>query len=124
MAKLRDRIISFFYTVTYKRFIRRNVVCGDAVLDIGSGSGFLKPLVEREGGFYFGIEPRREVYEKAVELHGADGFQNSFLLKNVSEKKYNKLFILTVLDEVADKVKFLDAIKSYGDQNSIFLSRA
>jgi hypothetical protein len=50
MANLDDKIIAFVYMATYQSFVRKNVLYTDAVLDIGSGSGFLKPLVERQGG--------------------------------------------------------------------------
>jgi hypothetical protein len=56
----------------------------------------------------------------AVELHGKDGFENSLLSENINKNIYDKLFAVTVLDEVPGKVKFLDIVKSYGDGDSVF----
>ena len=120
MANLADKIIAVVYMAAYQSFVRKNVLYTDAVLDIGSGSGFLKPLVERQGASYHGVEPRTDVYKMAVELHGKEGFENSSLSENISKSRYDKLFAVTVLDEVLDKVKFLDIVKSYGDGDSVF----
>ena len=58
MSNYADKFVSFLYMSTYKNFIKKNVLDKDTVLDVGSGHGFLKPLVEGQGASYFGVDPR------------------------------------------------------------------
>ena len=118
--KILDDLVQFLYIKTYRRFIEKSVHSGDRVLDVGSGSGFLKPLIESQGGFYCGIEPRTLVFDDAVARYGPDGFHNTLLLSNSGELEYDKVICLTVLDEVADKLEFIEVIKSYSNVNSVF----
>jgi hypothetical protein len=120
MVSLADKIIAFAYMMTYRNFVQENVLDQDVVLDIGSGSRFLKPLVETQGALYTGVEPSSNVYRIAVELHGKHGFENSMLSHNISGRRYDKIFAVTVLDEVVDKIKFSNTVKSYGDADSVF----
>lgn len=120
MVGIVDSIISSAYRSTYRNFVRKRVVNGDAVLDIGSGTGFLKPLVVGQGASYFGIEPRTDIYKTAIELYGKDNYENSLLVENTTATKFSKVFALTVLDEVLEKRLFLETVATYADQDTKF----
>jgi SAM-dependent methyltransferase len=116
--KTLEDLVHFFYRQTYRHFIKKSVDVGDRVLDIGCGSGFLKPLIESRGGFYSGIEPRKSIFNDAVARYGPEGFQNTILRSNEGELKFDKVICLTVLDEVTNKSEFVEVIKTYSNVNS------
>ena len=62
--------IQFLYRLNYRAFIRENIEKNDHVLEIGSGLGFMKPLVIAEGAFYKGIEPIESVHKISKKLYG------------------------------------------------------
>ena len=115
--------VQWSYIKTYKKFVSNRVFSNDHVLDIGSGYGFLKPLIGQQKAIYRGIEPITDIYDSAVYFYGQDGFENSMLYKNTEAKHYDKIFSLTVLDEVPNKYDFLDNLKSYAhEKTDIFLA--
>jgi hypothetical protein len=107
------KLLHLSYMVTYKKMLSKIINAGDKVLDVGSGIGFAKPLVTGRNALYKGVEPRKNVFEQAVEIYGAPGFSNSLLLENATFEAFDKVICFTVLDEVQDKEAFLKVIKSY-----------
>ena len=107
--------IQFLYRLNYRAFIRENIEKNDHVLEIGSGLGFMKPLVIAEGAFYKGIEPIESVHKiSKKKLYGKECFFNEQLEKNCNDDvSFNKILSITVLDEINDKASFVEKIKSY-----------
>ena len=106
--------IQFLYRLNYRAFIRENIEKNDRVLEIGSGLGFMKPLVIAEGAFYKGIEPIESVHKISKKLYGKECFFNEQLEKNCNDDiSFNKILSMTVLDEINDKASFVEKIKSY-----------
>tara|TARA_B000000565_G_scaffold230156_1_gene188290 strand:- start:418 stop:1083 length:666 start_codon:yes stop_codon:yes gene_type:complete len=106
--------IQFLYRLNYRAFIRENIEKNDHVLEIGSGLGFMKPLVIAEGAFYKGIEPIESVHKISKKLYGKECFFNEQLEKNCNDDvSFNKILSITVLDEINDKASFVEKIKSY-----------
>ena len=92
--------IQFLYRLNYRAFIRENIEKNDHVLEIGSGLGFMKPLVIAEGAFYKGIEFHRVCYKISKKLYGKECF-NEQLEKNCNDDvSFNKILSITVLDEI------------------------
>lgn len=113
MNKFKHSAIQYSYIRTYKKFIKYNVMSGDNVLDIGAGYGFLKFLVQKQKAKYLGFEPILSKYKLAKEIYGRNGFIHTILRSNASKIYYDKIFALTVIDEVPDKHQFLYDIKTY-----------
>jgi len=63
---------------------------GKVFLDIGSGLGFLNPLVEKYKGCYVGLEPREDALQFAKDTYNGECFFRGFfpddLPKNISEQ--------------------------------------
>lgn len=112
------KVIQFAYRLNYKKLIQENIQANDNVLDVGSGLGFLKPLVISQGAFYQGFEPREYVYKAAQNLYGIKNFYNKALDKNHSNIFFNKIISITVLDEVDEKLGFIKNIKSYSNNDT------
>jgi len=111
--KFKHSAIQFSHIRTYKNFIKYNVMPDENVLDIGAGYGFLKFLVQKQKAKYLGLEPILSKYKLAKESYGSNGFIHTILRSNVSKIYYDKIFALTVIDEVPAKHQFLNNIKSY-----------
>ena len=103
--------IQFLYRLNYRAFIRENIEKNDHVLEIGSGLGFMKPLVIAEGAFYKGIEPIESVHKISKKLYGKECFFNEQLEKNCNDDvSFNKILSITVLDEINDKASFVEKL--------------
>lgn len=89
-----------------------HVSSGSRVLDIGSGLGFLKPLVFARDGTYVGIEPDRESFESACVLYGERGYLNGFFPEVAPEEFFDVILVLSCVDEVQDKNYFLSGVRS------------
>tara|TARA_B100001939_G_C16793246_1_gene552294 strand:- start:213 stop:860 length:648 start_codon:yes stop_codon:yes gene_type:complete len=119
------KYVQFFYLLNYKKLVQNYINNGDKVLEVGSGLGFLKKLILQKGGFYSGFEPRLDAYEAATNLYGKDHFYNSQLTENINNSIFDKIIAITVIDEIADKKKFINDVKSYSNKNTkiIFIVR-
>jgi cyclopropane fatty-acyl-phospholipid synthase-like methyltransferase len=120
-------IIQYLYRKNYNKLIKKlSIKENELFLDIGSGSGFLKPLVVSAGGHYIGIEARREFVENAKDRYGSEGFILGFFPDdfNYSEKmEGGNIVSLTTVDEIANKKRFLQAIHNMADTNTkIFIA--
>lgn len=113
MNKFKHSVIQYSHIRTYKKLIKYNVMTGENVLDIGSGYGFLKFLVQKQKAKYLGLEPILSKYQLAKKTYGSEGFIHTILRSNASNIYYEKIFCLTVIDEVPAKHEFLRDIKSY-----------
>jgi SAM-dependent methyltransferase len=91
---------------------RFRVTQGTRVLDVGSGLGFLKPLVVARGGSYTGLEPHAGSFENACALYGADGFIRGFFPAAAPAADYDVIVALSCVDEVPDKAEFLRNLKA------------
>jgi hypothetical protein len=81
------------------------------VLDIGSGLGFMKPLVLNYGSSYVGIESDLNTYNIACKLYGENGFIHGYFPTSLQSQLYELIFVLSCVDEVDDKSTFLKELK-------------
>lgn len=117
MHELKNIKIQDSYRKQYQILLSRlNVVTGTKVLDIGSGLGFIKPMVESKGGIYLGVEPDKASYDAACELYGHDGFIMGFFPEAIPINKFDLILVLSCVDEVPDKLRFLEGIRLILDQ--------
>ena len=79
------------------------------MLDVGCGFGHLARIFSATST-YVGIDPRSEVIEYCKEEYESV-FVDSFFPSDQLTEKYCLVIALTVLDEVADKGKFLNELK-------------
>lgn len=107
-------IVQFFYKKNFINFFNKKISSYkfNSVLDIGSGSGFLKPIFEGKGKEYLGIEPDDNVFLSCTKLYGSDNFINDFFPScfNGKNLKFDLVIILTCLDEVPNKIEFLEGL--------------
>ncbi len=117
-----SKLIQFLYRYNYRSFIKENIKEKDSVLEIGSGLGFLKPLIISEGAIYRGIEPSETAFKNSTKLYGKEFFFNEELKKNTNDNiLFDKIISITVLDEIKDKANFIKKIKSYCDNETQIL---
>jgi SAM-dependent methyltransferase len=113
MHELEDIRIQNSYLSEYQSILEvLQINSSHKVLDIGSGLGFLKFLVEAKGASYTGIEPDRTSYESACALYGEDGFICGFFPDISPVTFYDTILVLSCVDEVPDKASFLSGLKS------------
>lgn len=112
--ELQSSIIQKSYLRQYETLLNElSIGSGSRVLDIGSGLGFLKPLVQIRGGSYIGIEPDRISYESACSLYGSKGYIHGFFPEAAPKELFDTILVLSCVDEVPDKAGFLLSMKSY-----------
>jgi SAM-dependent methyltransferase len=117
MHDLENKKIQDSYRKQYQPLLSSlNVVTGTKVLDIGSGLGFIKPMIESRGGIYLGVEPDKASYDAACELYGHEGFIMGFFPDAISINKFDLILVLSCVDEVPDKLRFLEGIRLILDQ--------
>ena len=117
-----SKLIQFLYRLNYRSFIKENIKEKDSVLEIGSGLGFLKPLIISEGAIYRGIEPSEIAFKNSTKLYGKEFFFNEELKENTNDNiLFDKIISITVLDEIKDKTNFIKKIKSYCDNETQIL---
>ena len=92
---------------------------GHSVLDIGSGTGYLKKIIEQLGAKYTGIEPNFISYNSALKLYGKSNFYNFNYPNDQINKRYNYIISLTCLDEVENKKLFIKSLHENLSQEGI-----
>ena len=108
--------ISGNLTQAFYRFQGRKLVHslriskGSTVFDLGSGSGFLKPIFEEYGAIYHGIDTDEKSVAMAQKLYGAEGFQCGYFPQDVRLQEVDLVISLSCIDEVPDPVAALKAI--------------
>jgi SAM-dependent methyltransferase len=113
MHELQNPIIQNSYLRQYVALLDElDIKSGSRVLDIGSGLGFLKPLVNDLGATYVGIEPDRVSFESACVLYGNQGFLNGFFPEVAPDEFFDVVLALSCVDEVPDKAGFLSNMRS------------
>ena len=114
---MKSKFVQFMYRTNYDKLIsslvKKNMYC----LDIGFGLGFLKPIVNKYGGNYIGVDPRNDgAFEFAKDTYGGDGYFKGFFPDTNPLSKENLksgvIISLTTLDEVIEKDIFLGSIKN------------
>jgi SAM-dependent methyltransferase len=111
-------IIQLSYINQYKPLLKQFSVSRDTrVLDIGSGLGFMKPLVTSFGASYVGIEADYSSFKLACSLYGYEGFICGYFPGELNNNFYDLILVLSCIDEVDDKVGFLDGIKAKLDND-------
>jgi SAM-dependent methyltransferase len=113
MHELKNTIIQKSYLRQYMALLSElHIKSGSRVLDIGSGLGFLKPLVNVRGATYVGIEPDRVSFESACVLYGHQGYLHGFFPEVAPEEFFDVVLALSCVDEVPDKYGFLSNMRS------------
>lgn len=112
---MKSRFIQYIYRSNYNKLISGLVIKNSFCLEIGFGLGFLKPLVTKYGGNYYGIDPRNDgAIEFAKKTYGNKGFIKGFFPESNRLTKENlksgTIISLTTLDEVIEKDVFLKGI--------------
>ena len=82
------------------------------VLDIGSGVGFLKPMVAARGASYTGIEPDKSAFAAASALYGPQGYLCGFFPQAAPQDRYDLILVLSCVDEVPDRSSFLQGLRA------------
>lgn len=125
---MKSKFIQFIYRRNYNKLISKLVNKNSFCLEIGFGLGFLKPLVIKFGGIYYGIDPRNDgAFEFAKERYGNEGFKKGFFPEsNILTKenlKSGTIISLTTLDEVIEKDVFLNGInKLCSSKTKVYLA--
>lgn len=113
MHELQIPIIQNSYLRQYVALLNElDIKSGSRVLDIGSGLGFLKPLVNDLGATYVGIEPDRVSFESACVLYGNQGYLHGFFPEAAPDEFFDVVLALSCVDEVPDKAGFLSNMRS------------
>ena len=118
---MRSKIVQYSYQKNYDKLVKDLLANsnGKVFLDIGSGLGFLNPLVEKYKGRYVGLEPREDALQFARDKYNSECFFKGFfpddLPENISKQMAKDenggvIVSLTTLDEVPDKDNFLQDI--------------
>jgi SAM-dependent methyltransferase len=103
-------IVRYSYHSRYK-ILKKLFESKNSVLDVGCDFGHLARIFSSTYR-YLGIDPRSETIEYCKEESvGVSAFVNSFFPSDLVSEKYDLVIALTVLDEVSDKAKFLNALK-------------
>lgn len=112
--ELQHPLIQRSYRRQYKSLLDElRVGKGARVLDIGSGLGFLKALVQARGATYIGIEPDAASIESAKALYGSEGFVLGFFPEAAPAQRFDVALVLSCVDEVPDKAGFLRGLKAH-----------
>lgn len=112
--ELQHPIIQSSYINRYASLTEELSVLFDTkVLDIGSGLGFMKPLVQSKGGSYLGIEPDTQSFEAAGYLYGQNDYLSGYFPDVLDDQLFDVILILSCVDEVLDKLKFLTGVKNH-----------
>ncbi|CAC9565538.1 hypothetical protein [uncultured Gammaproteobacteria bacterium] len=82
-----SRLVQASYRSTYKNFINTIIKKNDCVLDIGFGYGFLKPMIEKKGASYTGIEGNKIAFNCTQRMYGKSGFLLGFFPEDLTTKK-------------------------------------
>lgn len=113
MHELQNHRIQNSYMRQYIALLNElNIKSGSRVLDIGSGLGFLKPLVTARGATYIGIEPDRVSFEAACALYGHHGYLHGFFPEVAPDEYFDVVLALSCVDEVPDKAGFLSNMRN------------
>lgn len=114
MHSQNNKLVQFFFRKNFKNlfckfFQRQNF---KNVLDVGSGTGFVKPIVENFSLIYSGVEPDSLAFNSACELYGEAGFINDYFPKCFidSDLKFDLIFVLTCIDEVPNVIEFVKGL--------------
>ncbi len=124
---MKSNIIQFLYRRTYKDLVATLSKKNQLIIDIGCGLGFSKPLAEKHGAKYVGIDPRSEAIAFAKKRYGYDGFIRGYFPDVIKTKLKTigngSILSLTTLDEIEDKESFLKSVNSLCTTNTdIFFS--
>ncbi len=131
---MRSKVAQYAYQKNYDKLVKDLLANsnGKVFLDIGSGLGFLNPLVEKYKGRYVGLEPREDALQFAKDKYNGECFFRGFfpddLPKNISEQMMQDegggvIVSLTTLDEVPNKDNFLEGIYNLSQRSSkIFIA--
>lgn len=96
----------------YRRLLTQlRIQPGQRVLDIGSGVGFLKPMVHQLGAQYAGIEPSDDAYAAACSLYGEEGFVCGYFPQDLHAGKFDHILVLSCVDEVPERGPFLVGLR-------------
>jgi 2-polyprenyl-3-methyl-5-hydroxy-6-metoxy-1,4-benzoquinol methylase len=79
------------------------------VLDIGSGAGLLVAEAKRRGLEAVGVEPSRSLVEVAERVNGVQLLQGTFPHPELSTSRFDVVFLVDVIEHVADPVGLLKA---------------
>lgn len=92
-----------------------------SILDVGSGYGFMVQAALNRGCDVYTIEPRLECLSPLLAT-GIDcnKIAQCRLTRGLFDKKFDVIMCITVLDEVFDKISFIEILKSYAKQETIF----
>jgi SAM-dependent methyltransferase len=111
MYELKKNIVQISYKKQYDLMLKNlGVTSGKQILDIGSGIGFLKPMVNAKHASYIGIEPDRASFDAACQLYGSECFISGFFPEAAPQKIYDIVLALSCVDEVPNKIKFLEEV--------------
>ncbi len=123
MHDQRNRIIQFFYKVNFLSFYSNFSDIGEfhSVLDVGSGTGFLKQIFDNTSISYQGIESDLDAYHTACNLYGKSGFINGYFPRcfDTEIPKFDLILVLTCIDEVPNVKEFLDGLKECMHETSL-----
>lgn len=99
------------YRAQYRSLLDElGIRAGQRVLDVGSGMGFLKPLVRDRGAEYTGIEADPAAYAMACKLYGPEGFVTGYFPQAMDAGSFDVILALSCVDEVPAKAEFLRGV--------------
>lgn len=113
VSNISGKLTQAFYRLQGRKLVRSlRISKGSRVFDLGSGSGFLKPIFEEYGSIYHGIDTDEQSVVLARQLYGAEGFQCGYFPQDVTLQEVDLVVSLSCIDEVPDPV---GALKAIGD---------
>lgn len=111
VSNISGKLTQAFYRLQGRNLVRSlRISRGSRVFDLGSGSGFLKPIFEEYGAIYHGIDTDEKSIAMARELYGPEGFQCGYFPQDVKLEEVDLVISLSCIDEVPDPVGALKAI--------------
>jgi SAM-dependent methyltransferase len=113
VSSISGRISQAFYRLQAKELVNSLVILpGTRVLDLGCGSGFLKPIFEARNAIYNGIDSDSKSIMIARQLYGHKGFRCGYFPEDVDVTDVDFVISLSCIDEVEDPLASLKAIAS------------
>jgi len=102
----------------------RPYVTSGAMLDIGTGIGFMLELAQERGFKAMGIEPSPAATRYAREKLHLEVFQAHFPAPELEGKQFNLITMSHVLEHVPDPINFLIEVKAHLKPNGIVVITA
>lgn len=110
-SKISGSISQAFYRRQARQILSQlGNLAGCRVLDLGCGTGFLKPLFEAGFARYQGIDGDAKSIGIARQLYGTDGFIHGFFPQDLPTGEFDLIISLSCVDEMPDRALALSAI--------------